>query len=92
MPLEEQELPKYLIMSSPQLVGFTNCPIICLCCDVRYDFRVKNKIKKKNKKIKKKKNQTKTTLNLRLLKEANELLSNSLQCKLRYVLVGATRF
>ena len=49
-------------------------------------------IVKKNKKIKKKKNQTKTTLNLRLLKEANELLSNSLQCKLRYVLVGATRF
>jgi hypothetical protein len=56
MPLEEQELPKYLIMSSPQLVGFTNCPIICLCCDVRYDFRVKNKIKKKI--IKKKKTQS----------------------------------
>jgi hypothetical protein len=64
MPLEEQELPKYLIMSSPQLVGFTNCPIICLCCDVRYDFRVKNKIKKiiiKKKKHKAQKSTQKTT-------------------------------
>jgi hypothetical protein len=60
MPLEEQELPKYLIMSSPQLVGFTNCPIICLCCDVRYDFRVKNKIKKKIIKKKKHKAQKST--------------------------------